>query len=326
MTDIRKILKTGFITGLLAVMAAGLLSACGGAVGDATPSGINYSGLTTQATLTSDNDDAFGTAMLEGGAASGDARNQMNDVPFIWSSVGGNTSQSTSKNQLSALESMVQSAIDGIQQHQQSTGTSASLLATVVSTGGCGGNIDVSDSGGSITFNNYCTSLTVGDTTITTTMNGTMSFTYTGDFASGTYEYSITYSGITITIDDGTDTTTHYFSGTITVSVDGFSITVTYSTNFQREGRVFKIEDPRVTGTAGNYTITGRLYHPDYGYVDITTNTGFSKVGDQYCGGTLRITAVDANGTSVYSDITVNADCTAYDISFNGGTSETITW
>jgi len=116
MTDIRKILKTGFITGLFAVMTAGLLSACGGAVGDVTPNGqLSYAGLTTQATLTSDNDDAFGLAMLEGGAEGGAA---MDEIPLA-TSANNNSLQSTAKNQLSAMETMVQEIIANTQQNRQ---------------------------------------------------------------------------------------------------------------------------------------------------------------------------------------------------------------
>ena len=52
----------------MAVLGTMLLVACGGS-GGGTPADITYSGKTSQAVLTADNDDAFGTIMLEGSAS-----------------------------------------------------------------------------------------------------------------------------------------------------------------------------------------------------------------------------------------------------------------
>jgi len=173
--------------------------------------------------------------------------------------------------------------------------------------------------------------VTFGDQTITTTINGAVTFSLTGDMQSGTYEYTYSYSMMTITIDDGTQTTSHYFSGTITYSVVNYiSITVTYSTSFQREGKIYKLEDPSVTGGSPYIDISGKLYHPDYGYVYIETDPAakFSKVGSQYCGGTLIITTKDSNGaTTSSSTMSVDVTCTTYTINYNNeGSSGTIQW
>lgn len=313
----QKIFKTRIFTSLLALLTAGLLSACGGAAGDATPNGINYSGLTTQAVLTSDNDDAYGTAMLEGGSANGEIKNQ---IPFF--SITGNAATESSKTHIALMEVLAAEIRANIEQRSsQDTSAHATALGAILN-GDCGGSVDGSgsESGGTITFNNYCQ----GDDTFSMTLNGVITYSISGTYDNNDFEIKVNYDRVTATINDGTETVTHTFSGTITMTFTDGIFKVTFTSYFDREGKVFMVEDLVVSGGS----ISGRLYHPDYGYVDIETTDLFNvNAKKQYCDGTLRITAVDADGNSVYSDITVNADCSQYTIYYSGdNTTTTVNW
>lgn len=234
MTIIHKITNKAAITGLLTLMTVGLLSACGG--GDASPTGISYTGLTGQAVLTSDNDDAFGRAMLEGGAASGEVQNQ---VPTF--SITGNKAVENPKAHIALMELLAAEAQSKVE--QQSTQSDPGQMAALgaLQAGICGGSYDVSGSAnsGTITYDNYC----VGDNTFSMTLNGVMSFSITGDLGSANYEIIISYNQLTSTIKYGEETFTYTFSGTITITyVDGVRH-VTFTSQFEHEGKVFMVED-----------------------------------------------------------------------------------
>ena len=90
------------------------------------------------------------------------------------------------------------------------------------------------------------------------------------------------------------------------------------------DGKVYQVLDYQVTAVQATHalTISGRFYHPDYGWVEVTTAPGGLISSD--CQGTylpssgwIRVTG--ANGT--YGEM-VPVDCTSYQVCYdlNDGT------
>ncbi len=290
-----------------------LLVSCGGGGGDNGPAGITYTGNTNQALLTADNDDVFGTTMLEGSAAN------KNSTPFF--SINSNTS-SSSKTHLGLLEALSQQFQQDIERAglAQQTSALAAVAGVPDQPGTCGGTMSFNgnENSGSVVYSNYC----VGFGSFQMTLNGTMSYTFEVNGAN--YRATLTYSGFTVTTKSGSDTWTQTASGSMTiVSQDGV-ISVTYSSLFERDGKVYKIENLTLKG--GH--IKGTLYHPDFGFVEIDTKLSdlfLLQPNGEYCGGTLQIVGVDGSGQSVSATMSVENDCSSYTITYKSQ-SETVVW
>ncbi len=153
-------------------------------------------------------------------------------------------------------------------------------------------------------------------------MNGTMTMSmyFTGDL-SGSYTLTklvMSYNNVTVSSSYDATTVSDTFSGDITITFAGDGITIagfSYTAYFDRDGKTYKIEN--IDYSSGS--ISGRFYHPDHGYVDITTDAAFTydSTTKQYCGGVIRITGKDATDSTIYSTISVNAGCTTYTACFD---------
>ena len=302
----------------LLVTCAILLMACGGgdsAVPAAAPAGVSYTGNGGQAALTADNDDSYGITMVEGSTTS------KNSNPFA--AVGVDSDARYSKQHLSLMDELAKRFQQDIKSAGTHTQRSTSIGAAGIDQGGsCGGSVTFggTESAGSVTYNHYC----VGTSEFNITLNGSMSFT---SESLGAYDYRMTvsYTDFSISVTDGADSWTQTVSGSLTILSQGGQVSVTYSNLFEREGKVYKLENLSLT----DGEISGRLYHPDYGYVDISTDPAdrFFIYNNQYCGGSLIITGVDATGSEVISRMSVSDDCTSYTISYgDSGASETVAW
>ena len=297
------------------MIAIASLSACGGG-GDSGPGypDLSYSGIQTEAVIDQDNADEFTEASLAGSSSS-------TNVPLF----GGVTVEEQSATRvpepksLNSLSVLIANSV----MNQMDSG-SAELITGVTEriNGSCGGSATLTgnDTGssftGSMTFSNFCEPDGLGGTF---TMHGKIDFAaeYTGTSESPDISYmSMNIVYLKFIYNDGTTSWSEELSGAVAVNFDalgepeGFVITI----NFKFNGKIYKIQNLQLDETTGNIAAT--LYHPDHGYVDVTTSSPFSYdyVTEQFCGGTLAITGSNGAGGDSVVEFTADATCSTYDI------------
>ena len=303
----------------LVIVAATLLTACGGGGDGDTDTGtgypsISYTGSTTAAVIDQSNAADFPIVVLEGSSGTG-------NIPLA-----------------ASIDSVSADGIPNAENIKRASGVISNLIkanlgntaeqvtaATTAQTGSCGGQVTYSENNsstsfnGSIQFDNFCEVDPYG---YQLSLYGRITF-------SGTFYLDATnnpvFTSLTMTVEylkivftDGITTVSDEFSGSINVT--GFDpntnepLDFTMTVNFTHEGKVFKIVNLQVDDFAG--TISGRFYHPDHGYVDVTTPDPFvyNSVTEQFCGGTLHIEGADVSGNTASIDFTADASCSNYDI------------
>jgi len=275
-----------------------LLTACGGGGGGGGNDGPSipstYTGLTTQAVLTETNAVEIVSGALEGGMGAEDVGGAL--------PLAAQDSQISGGVQVSNLFKDL--ALQAISPGQDSISPLATIADTL--TGDCGGSfsysITVDDSSGAITnsymaFDNYCS----GGVTI----NGTLPIS--GSATADVIKIKMGFDNISVTSDTMSQTLT---SGSITI-VSDYSTNETETLNYvlidNNSLQTFFISNYvlKVTyGTPDTATLTGRYYHPDHGYVGISTLATLT-VPDTVLptGGTLRF-----SGSGSRADLTFNAD------------------
>ena len=149
---------------------------------------------------------------------------------------------------------------------------------------------------------------------------------YYGDYIFTDFTMSIRY--LKMTVSDNVTTVSEEFAGTIKITdIDPGPPTFSVSVNFKYEGKIFKIVNLAVVEVnITNISISGKLYHPVHGYVEITTDVTdpfeYYPPTDQFCNGTLYITGKDLSGNIAAIRFTdPNTYCATYNIciSVNGG-------
>ena len=269
-----------------------LVVACGGGGDDSSGggggiSGPSYSGQTTQATIDETNAKSLALAATDS-ANSGD-----------------------NVEQLGVLFDHVMTSLQN-----QKSGISAQAVAS----GSCGGsatypdNIDQQQSPitGTISFSNYCLD---GGEAGHLIVNGQMSFIVqieNNELISMAMEinhFVISYNGDTVTV-----------NATLAFSQNGTLFE--YSTDFSgSSGQTLRVEnlsinnDP-ITGVA---ITSGRVYHPDNGYVDISTTENL--VFDGCLNGKPVSGTVLLEGSGGSSAEMVFTGCGGYEICLNGNTT-----
>lgn len=306
---------------LIVIVAAVLLTACGGGGGDGATGypNITYTGSTTAAVISQNNAADYPFVVLEN---SGDTGN----LP-----IAANIEPQTA-NSLPDAENIQRTADLITNLVKRNFGNNAQQVsgATTSQTGTCGGTLSYTENSsnssfsGSLIFDRYCEGglSTYG---YELQLHGKMTFSGTYHLVNNspvfdTLSFNIQY--LKMTFNDGITTASEEFSGSISVtSFDAannpldFNVTI----NFKYEGKVFKVVNLQADDVAG--TISGRLYHPDHGYVDIITTAPFTYMmndpaddtDDQYCSGSLQITGVDTLGNTATIDF-ADDSCTTYDI------------
>lgn len=296
------------------------LVACGGGGGGTTYPSIQYTGATTQATITEANASDFPVVMLEGSSSSSNAN------PF-GAAIDSNATQSA---QHTAMLNILAEQIKNDILNQQNNSDNNQVSAFTETTDGTcptnPGSFTFTDNStstnlsGSFTFNNYC----VGDIAFGNEIVLHGRINYSGSlFLSGNdpifQSMTISIEYLKMTVRTSTETFSEEFSGSMTLTFDGTisnGITgLTVTTNFQANGLTYKIVNLKIDTLSG-LNISGRFYHPEHGYVDFTTTTNFTLVPgsnpEKYCSGTLRL---EGSGGDVI-DFTADASCTTYDICF----------
>lgn len=254
-----------------------LITGCGGGGGGGGGSSNdggndNYTGSTSQAVITS----SSAQDLIVGAYTGGTMGAQLGG--------GGGASAQIAPTQISSypttmiLSRAVQEVISkGKLSSRAMPLTEASTqMDPVTIEGPCGGeatendNID-EDNGditGNIVFDNFCI--------LGVTINGTVTYTGNVDFDSGDFSLNTNYNNISVTTPciSGTE------SGNVLISItnDGSVCTYRY-TNFyihdNNQNKTYWLHDYTVTLSNNGYSIegsmSGRYYHPDYGYIDVST-------------------------------------------------------
>jgi hypothetical protein len=304
---------------LLAIFAAAVFSACGGdGDGGTSYPSITYTGSTTAAVIDQSNAADFPFVVLEGSSGTGNI-----PVPtgIDSASSGGIPSSENIKKAASIISDLIKTNL-----------VNGANLVTAAATsqtnsGSCGGKATYSDNNssssfnGSIQFDNFCEVDSYG---YRLSLHGRL--TYSGTFYLDANDnpvltsFNLTVEYLKIVFTDGSTTVSNEFAGGI--SVTGFDPTTnepldfTMSINFKHNGKVFKIVNLQLNDAAG--TISGRFYHPDHGYVDVSTTVPFvyDAIIDKFCGGTLHIEGVDnaVPPNTATIDFTSDLTCSTYDI------------
>jgi len=295
------------------------LVACGGGGGGSPYPNIQYTGATTQATITEANASDFPVVMLEGSSSSSNAN------PFA-AVIDSNATQSAQHTAM--LNILVEQIKNDILNQQNTPDSNIVSAATQTLAGTCStnpGSTTITDNStqtnlnGSFTFDNYCNGdINFGGEVI---LHGRMNYSGTLVSANPPIFQSMTISieYLKLTVRTNTETYSEEFSGSISLTYDGFgnfpsNITnMTVSTNFQANGLTYKIEN-LVIDTSSGLNISGRFYHPEHGYVDFTTTTIFNLIPgsnpEKYCGGTLQLTG---SGGDII-DFTADANCSTFTV------------
>lgn len=254
-------------------ISALLLGACGGGGGGGS-NGLAYTGPTSPATITADNGKQIVTEAYingEGGTALG----------TIFASATSISISTTEDSGTPRIISMTQTLVGAVNRiNLTTTNTPSVSRATQTETdtiiGSCGGSEQYSISfddvtgnfSGTVTFTNYCEA---GDT-----INGGMSMS--GNVNPDTSVFGLmTMSFSSLTFSSSSDSFT--IDGNITANPGAAPIVITSNMKLKdnSSGKVFWAENHVTTiytVVAGEeISTTGRFYHPDYGYVELTTPT-----------------------------------------------------
>lgn len=283
--------KTGTMTMAAATVVALTIAGCGGGGGGG--SSIVYSGVTTPAAVTSDNALALAGTAYDGGNSGG-------SLAFVGVAAGLTTGSDTGAPQAVHVSRML---IDAVRSAHL-TSLSETAVATGAATSGalddgtCGGSATYSGTANESTgafhatfrFNAWCNDgVTVSGTL---TADGQVDVN-TQDLASLEFAFSV------LTISDGTNT----FRGRGTISVTfGASDVVSIDMDFgSGDGTIYRVSNLTVESmpavNSESITITGRVFHPLYGYVDVTTSQPLVvATGDDYpSSGEFVVTGADSS-------------------------------
>lgn len=317
------------LLGLLVVVSftSNLLTGCSSDSGGVAPA--SYSGITTQASVTSENSEALAEAALDG-AAPGDS-GLANAAP---------SGQTEDKEQLMGVSRSLRSAFNNVDMSQGSS--SQAGIATVTSnsdtdTSPCGGTLAYSFSfddvtgeySGTFTFTNYV------DCDDKSKING--SLTASGVLNLSTYvltSMNMTFTALTYEEDSESIT----LSGTMDMaSVSTLNYTMTMNLDFRDnvKNETYRLENYIVDITedfAGFYIdidVSGKVYHPSYGYVTVTTTMliRIYNADENPTSGVVELAG--AGGSKVVVTFTTN-DTYTMDIDSDGDTtfetSKNCTW
>lgn len=286
-----------------------LVAGCGGGGGGGgTTASVAYSGVTAQAVISDENAEALLTAAMEV---------EVGDLDIII--VAGATAEETSQTGLSLprLAVLLAKTLD----LAKTTTPPIAAGATETIAGDCGGTATISatssgdetnfTANGTITYSNYCVNDFEGDVVI----NGSVTFSMSGSETSFTY----TLSASNLTIATGGQSVTYNL--TYTIAFEDGAMTATMSADYQAaDGTVYRVEDYRFVFNEydDSLTVSGKVYHPDHGYVEITTlqplQHSFCPAQDDYLptAGVVRLDGADGTWAEFHA-----VDCVQYQVCVN---------
>lgn len=300
--------KTIRLSAKIFLLGIGLtLVACGG--GGESSTGVVYTGSTSAADVDDTNIQTYSSAIMDG---SQDSQDNLNNIPF---SVVTDDNTSSQNKQYALLNTLVKQVKNDFENNNLESPNLVSAATQPPVVGNCPGKegsftiTGTSSSTGanlSITYSSYC----VTTSGIEVTLSGSLSAVVViSDSVISSMDITIPRLSITVTDTNTSTTYANEFSGTIsaTFAPAGALDSMSVSVNFVENGKVYKISGLSYTQTGAGISISGKIYHPDYGFVTYTTTDPFALYNDQLCDGTLEVTGANSNFT-----ITVNTDCSTY--------------
>lgn len=294
------------------IFIAFVLAACsgGGGGGSDSSSAVNYTGATSQAVVTNSNGDD-----LSAGAALGVGTGSSTSL------VGTATSEVNPPAKLRSLSASM-AIKKALGRMDYATDGGNQLAGAMVSDsdilwGTCGGSASYSvtaddvtgDFNGTINFSGYCDD---GDT-----LTGGADFSGNIDINTLAFN-SINLSTSSLTITSGGDTFAVAGSFSFT-SVMAGSETLLMTLNIRdAAGTVYRIEnlqcaityDSPTFGTDRIRIVSGRYFHPVYGYVDVITTSDFLINSDYPYAGVLLVTG--SGGSK--AELTANSDAQTFSV------------
>lgn len=293
-----------------------LLQACGGGGGGGGTTALSYSGLTTQATLDSDNADELARAGASG----------------AHQAVGSESTPTVFRSGM-ATEAQLQDLAVRIMQQMRNGGYATAARGTAARTdnvsyefcpGGGSAYMTIPDSA---TETNFTATLDFSNCT-DNSVPGTL-YVYSGRVrmsyseSPGNFSLTIAYENFTVSITEAyTQTATINMSlmcgGTDTTGYT--DMTCTYYSDFTgSDGRVYRVGEFTVSGDSSGYTVSATVYHPDYGYVTVATTVPltFNCTGGYPDSGTLVVTAAGDDSATV--DF---ISCSQYSVTYSSVTTD----
>ena len=314
----------------ISIVAFGLLSSIGcsgGGGGGGVSSGLNYTGVTSQAIIDENNANEIATGSLVGGEIGSNL------------SILGAVSENSNSTKSPLVFNIASYFLDVIYQIESSTIQSAGYLGAVVTesdsiAGSCGGSISTSltaddqtgNFNGSLAFNNFCEP--------DSSVNGVMTLSGNIDVTTGVINY-IEMSFTNITMIAGQESIS--LNGSMDFNLQSSPMRMTMSFVFKDNNlnKTYKYENFVYEYTQGvgyeDMTLTGRYYDPDYGYVDIITESPLRINDTDLYPSTGTVTATGDSGTKARlsvldsSSFIVEAD-TDGDGSYEDYNSDPILW
>lgn len=270
----------GILRCVAAVVTGFILAACSGG-GGGGEEGVVYTGATTQAAVTGSNGVALTTTAYQGGNSGGSfALVGVASEPV--EGVGGTVTRATSVSRV---------LTDAVRSARFASHASSQMAVGVVES--VSGSLDPGNCGGTASFSGTANDQT-GEIRATFTFSGWCNdgVTVAGRVtAEGQVDVvaeeliALEFSFVVLTVSDGTDT----FRGSGSITVDfGASESMIIDMDFAAgDGTTYRVSDLQMAVTPSasgeSLTITGRVYHPVHGYVDVTTPVAFDvQTGDAF--------------------------------------------
>jgi major membrane immunogen (membrane-anchored lipoprotein) len=272
------------------ILSTAVLTACGSSDNSSQLSGSkgpSYNGVTTQAAIDDGNAQSLAVAAADG-SGNGDNQDQLNAV---------------FNNVFTNLQN-------------QKGGISAQAAVT----GNCGGSATYPDNlsqqqspiSGTVSFSDYC--IDGGTQVGQLVIDGQISFS--ADVQnSQLISMSIALTNLVITFNGNTITT----NSSMTFAEGG--MTFETSTDFSgSQGQTLRIENLVMSGSpdTGISIASGRLYQPDFGYVDISTSQNLVYQGCDIGRPNSGIMLLSGSGGSTAQ---VTFSCASYEVCVNGTTT-----
>lgn len=287
--------RTDRIWQSFAAVAMGLaLAACSGGDGGGE-AGVTYTGVTTQAAVTDANAVDLTTTAYQGGNSGGS---------FALVGVGTDSAEGTGEGTARAiavsrvLEDAVRAARFGPHTSSQVASGATVSVSDSLPDGNCGGTASFSGTADDVSGEFRATFTFSGWCNDGVTVSGRV--TASGTFDVNTEEpMELEFSFSVLTVSDGIDT--FRGSGSITVSF-GASESLIIDMDFASgDGTTYRASNLTITATATtggeSFTITGRVYHPVHGYVDVSTPVALVVETGQTFPSSGELVATGANGS-----------------------------
>lgn len=259
------------------------LTACsGGGSSDSGSSGVTYTGQTSAATISEDNAGSLAASALDAGSSN--STFSLNGFAALDGAEPG--ADAAGRPLLLGIARTLEDAVEFVDFSAASEPDVSAAAQTRNGTlsGECGGSASYSisvDSGtgafsGSFSFSGYC----VDDLTV----NGGASFSGAVNTSTEQLE-SFTFSFSAITATSGSESVS--MNGSITISASTSTMTMNMTIRDNTTGWTCKVVNYRMIvndyGTYSEYSVSGRFFDQDYGYVDLETNQSFRVyAGDDY--------------------------------------------